>query len=219
MDSSKLIDGLIQYLGLVVMLTFHEVGHAWMAWKCGDDTAKRQGRISLNPIVHMDFVGTVVLPLLMIFLSGTAVASFMVGWAKPVPVNPHNLRNPRLDDILVAVAGPWMNLILAVLLMAVARGGREFHYDGMVQVCFTMAQLNLALCFFNMLPIPPLDGSHVVRSLLGISYEAYWKVARYGFILVIVVLQIPAVRQLLSSVTAQSFVIMARWFGVRLWAE
>src|SRR6185295_16302062 len=108
MDSRSVVDGLIMYLGLVVLLTFHEFGHAWMASRCGDDTAKDQGRCSLNPLVHIDPIGTVVLPLLMIFLSmsGSSAARFMIGWAKPVPVNLNNLRNPKLDDILISLAGP-----------------------------------------------------------------------------------------------------------------
>ena len=122
MDANWIIEGLISYLGLIVLLTFHEFGHAWTAEKCGDDTARLHGRCSLNPIVHIDPIGTVVLPLLMIFLS-PGISRFMIGWAKPVPVNPYNLRNPRLDDILVSMAGPAMNLILAVALMALARVG------------------------------------------------------------------------------------------------
>src|SRR6516225_12285309 len=112
MEPRLLIDGLIRYLGLIVLLTFHEFGHAWMAWKCGDDTARSQGRVSLNPIVHIDLIGTVLLPLLMIFssASGSGFGRFLVGWAKPVPVTLANLRNPRMDDILITFAGPWMNL-------------------------------------------------------------------------------------------------------------
>src|SRR5437870_7803709 len=103
MDPRTLIEGLIQYLGLLLLLTFHEFGHAWMAWKCGDDTALREGRVSLNPLVHIDPIGTVAMPLLMIFLSssGSGLGRFLVGWSKPVPVTLHNLRNPRIDDILV----------------------------------------------------------------------------------------------------------------------
>src|SRR6266699_4258742 len=114
MDPKSLIDGLLLYLGLLVLLTFHEFGHAWMAWKCGDDTARSQGRVSLNPLVHIDPIGTVLLPLLMIFLSasGSGLIRFLVGWAKPVPVNLHNLRNPRTDDILFTLAGPWKNRLL-----------------------------------------------------------------------------------------------------------
>src|SRR5438874_6473897 len=112
MDPGLLIYGLIQYLGLVVLLTFHEFGHAWMALKCGDDTAQSQGRVSLNPLVHIDPIGTVVMPLLVIFLSlsGSSLSRFLIGWAKPVPVNPYNLRNPRVDDILVTLDGHWLTL-------------------------------------------------------------------------------------------------------------
>src|SRR6202012_3045157 len=119
-------DGLLSYLFLVILLTFHEWGHAWTAWMCGDDTARLQGRISLNPLVHIDPIGTVLLPLLMIFLPG-GVSRFMIGWAKPVPVNPHNLRNKGFDDILVTMAGPFMNLLLGVVLVALAKAGVLFH--------------------------------------------------------------------------------------------
>jgi Zn-dependent protease len=216
METNKLKEGLIQYAGLLVLLTFHEVGHAWMAWKCGDDTAKRQGRISLNPLVHIDLIGTVILPLLMIFLSmsGSHLGRFLVGWAKPVPVQIQNLRNPRLDDILVSLAGPWMNLALALVLMALARLGLELHSSSFAELCANTAHLSLLLCFFNLLPIPPLDGSQVVRALSGMSYETYLNLARYGFIILILVLQIPLVRSLLHDVTIKSWTIIAEWFGV-----
>src|ERR1043165_7541092 len=137
MDPRLLIDGLIMFLGLLVLLTFHEFGHAWMAWKCGDDTARLQGRGSLNPLAHIAPIGTVVLPLLMIFfsLSGSGLGRFLVGWAKPVPVTPHNPRNPRVDDILVTLAGPWMNLLLAIVLMGLARLGMVLQSGSMITVC------------------------------------------------------------------------------------
>jgi Zn-dependent protease len=215
MDSRAIIDGLIMYLGLVVLLTFHEFGHAWMALKCGDDTAKQQGRCSLNPLVHIDPIGTVVLPLLMIFLS-PGVARFLIGWAKPVPVNAANFRNPRLDDILVSMAGPWMNLLLAVVLVGLARVGAMAGSASMMELCVQMANLSLLLCFFNLIPIPPLDGSHVVRSLIGMSYETYWQFARFGFIAVILVIQIPFVRDTLGYVTKTSLQIIAGWFGITI---
>ena len=211
MDPRLLIDGAILYLGLLVLLTFHEFGHAWMAWRCGDDTAHSQGRVSLNPLVHIDLIGTVALPLLMIFL---APGGFFAGWAKPVPVNPYNLRNPRVDDILVTLAGPWMNLLLAIVIMGLARLGFILHSSGMVEVCFNMAHLSLLLCFFNLLPIPPLDGSQVVRSLVGMSYETYHQIARYGIFILIFVLQIRAVQQILDTVTTKSWVAIAGWFGM-----
>ena len=213
MDSNAIIDGLIFFLGLIILLTFHEYGHAWMALKCGDDTAKLQGRCSLNPLVHIDPIGTVVLPLLMIFLS-PGISRFLVGWAKPVPVNSANFRNPKMDDILVSMAGPWMNLLLAVALIALARVGLAFNSKEVVELCLEMAQLSLVLCFFNLIPIPPLDGSHVLRVLSGMSYETYAQFARFGFIAVIIVLQIPPVRTALGWVTNTSLAIIAGWFGV-----
>ena len=218
MDPKSIIDGLLLYLGLLVLLTFHEFGHAWMAWKCGDNTARSQGRVSLNPLVHIDLIGTVFLPLLMIFLSasGSSLSRFIVGWAKPVPVTLANLRNPRMDDILITLAGPWMNLLLAVVIMGLARVGVSVHSDSMVEVCLQVARLSLLLCFLNLLPIPPLDGSRVARVLIGMSYETYFQTVCYGFFILIIVLQIPAVRTLLQSLTDQSQAIIAGWFGVPL---
>jgi len=213
MDSQVIIDGLLMYVGLVVLLTFHEFGHAWMAWKCGDDTAKSMGRCSLNPIVHIDPIGTVLLPLLMLFLP-TGASRFLIGWAKPVPVNISQLRNPRWDDILVSLAGPWMNLALAVVLMGLARVGMVTGVEAMTSFCAMLARLSLMLCFFNLIPIPPLDGSQVVRALTSMSYETYAKLARFGFIVLILVLQIPIVRSVLTLVTNTSWGIIGNWVGV-----
>ncbi len=212
MDPRLLINGLILYLGLLVLLTFHEFGHAWMAWKCGDDTARSQGRVSLNPLVHMDLLGTVVVPLLMVLM---APGGFFAGWAKPVPVNPGNLRNPRVDDILVTLAGPWMNVLLAVVIIGVARLADLAHAVSMMEVSLSIAQLSLLLCFFNLLPIPPLDGSQVVRSLIGMSYETYHQIARYGILILILALQVPFVQNTLSLLTRTSFVTIAGWFGIQ----
>ena len=213
MDPRQLINGLILYLGLLVLLTFHEFGHAWMAWKCGDDTALSQGRVSLNPLVHIDLIGTVAVPLLLVFF---APGGFFVGWAKPVPVNPDNLRNPRADDIMITLAGPWMNLLLAIVIMGLARLGLMLHSDSMVEVCLNTARLSLLLCFFNLLPIPPLDGSQVVRSLVGMSYETYHQIARYGIFILILVLQVPALQRTLDVLTTKSWLGIAGWFGMPL---
>ena len=207
-----IVEGLISYIGLVILLTFHEFGHAWVAMKCGDDTARLQGRVSLNPIVHIDPIGTVLLPLIMLFVS-PSISRFMIGWAKPVPVNPYNLGNPRRDDILVTMAGPAMNLVLAVALVALARVGVLVHVDEMAGLCFRFAGISLLLCFFNLIPIPPLDGSHVLRNLVGMSYETYWQLSRYGFIAVILVLQIPQVRDLLGIATYGTLAVLAFCFG------
>ena len=213
MDPRLLVSGLILYLGLLVLLTLHEFGHAWMAWKLGDNTAFSQGRVSLNPLVHIDPVGTVVLPLLLIFL---APGGFFAGWAKPVPVNSDNFRNPRTDDIMVTLAGPWMNLLLAIAIMGLARVGYMVHSSGMMEVCLNTSRLSLLLCFFNLLPIPPLDGSHVARALIGMSQEAYQQIARYGMFILILVLQVPLVQQLLDTWTMTSWLAIAGWFGMPL---
>jgi len=213
MDSNVIADGLISYLMLIALLTCHEFGHAWTAWKCGDDTARLQGRVSLNPIVHIDPIGTVALPLLMIFLP-FGVSRFMIGWAKPVPVNPYNLNSPRRDDILVTLAGPGMNLALAVLLVGLARVGLMFHSVPMAELCVQAAKLSLLLCFFNLIPVPPLDGSQVLRVVTNMSHEAYEQFARFGFILVIIVLQIPYVRWILTAAVQGTLEILARIFGL-----
>jgi Zn-dependent protease len=207
-------DGLIQYLMLVALLTFHEFGHAWTAWKCGDDTARLQGRVSLNPLVHIDPIGTVVLPLLMIFLP-TGASRFMIGWAKPVPVNPYNLRNKNVDDVLVTMAGPGMNLLLAILLIAAARAGLFVHSLGMADYCVQAATLSLLLCFFNLIPIPPLDGSHILRIATGMTWEAYMNFARFGFIAVILVLQIPIVRATLAAAVYGTLGDLENIFGLQ----
>ena len=211
MDPRLLVSGLILFLGLLVLLTFHEFGHAWMAWKLGDDTAFSQGRVSLNPLVHIDPIGTVALPLLLIFL---APGGFLLGWARPVPVNPDNFRNPRSDDIMVTLAGPWMNLLLAIVIMGLARLGAMFHSPAMVEVCLDTSRLSLLLCFFNLLPIPPLDGSQVVRAAVGMSQETYNQIARYGMLILILALQVPILQQTLDTWTTTSWYAIGSWFGM-----
>jgi Zn-dependent protease len=215
MDANQIIEGLIFYLGLVVLLTFHEFAHAWTAWKCGDDTARLQGRLSLNPIVHIDPIGTVLLPLIMIFAS-PSIGRFLVGWAKPVPFNPANLNNRWRDEMLIAMAGPAMNILLAVALVGFARVAVMFGADAAVEIFLQMAGLSLVLCFFNLIPIPPLDGSHVLRNLTGMSYETYFKLSRFGFIAIIVILQIPLVRTVLGLLVHGTLKALILCFGFPL---
>jgi Zn-dependent protease len=209
---ANIADGLIQYLMLVGLLTFHEYAHAWMAGKCGDDTARLQGRLSLNPIVHIDPIGTVFLPLLGVFIPGAG--RYLIGWAKPVPFNYHNLGNPARDEVLIAMAGPGMNLLLALGLVAVARVLELAHIPEAVPQCDQAAGLSLILCFFNLIPVPPLDGSHVLRVVTNMSFEAYARFASFGFIIIIVLLQIPEFSGLLSMVTFNTLMLIERLFGV-----
>ena len=179
---------------LVVLLSFHEYAHAWMAHKCGDDTARMMGRMTINPIVHIDPIGTVFLPLMMLSLNpGFAI----FGWAKPVPVNPANLTNRKRDDILISMAGPAMNVILAIVLLAVLRVAIEMPEgisgSAVVAQLMRIAEISMFLCLFNLIPVPPLDGSHVMRHVVGMSEETYRNIARFGFIIVLVVINIPGV--------------------------
>jgi Zn-dependent protease len=212
MDSTHIVDGLLFYIGLVVLLTFHEFAHAWAGWKCGDDTARLRGRLSLNPLVHIDPIGTVILPLVMIFAS-PVVGRFLIGWAKPVPFNPANLRNRWRDEMLIAMAGPAMNLILAVALVAFARVAVMFGSGEATELFLQMAGLSLLLCFFNLIPIPPLDGSHVLRNLTGMSYETYMNLCRFGFIAIIILINLPGVREVLSIVTYGTLAGLMFCFG------
>lgn len=204
-------DALIQYLLLVLLLTCHEFAHAWMTTKCGDDTARAAGRLSLNPIVHIDPIGTVLLPLVMLLIPGAG--RFLIGWAKPVPFNYHNLGNPQRDEVLIAMAGPGMNLLVAIILMGLVRVAEIAHVYPVISVLDQAAGLSLLLCFFNLIPVPPLDGSHVLRVAANMSFETYAKFAQFGFFVVIGLLQFSFVRDLLANVTVGTQLALARVFG------
>jgi Zn-dependent protease len=165
---------------LLISLTIHEAAHAWTADRLGDRTARALGRVSLNPIVHIDLFGTVLLPLI------AAISNFpLIGWAKPVPVNPRNLRSPRRDFMLVAAAGPVSNLLQAVVAALVLRAWGP-HGDGSGLLAFFLlraVEINLLLAFFNLIPVPPLDGGNVLLGLLPPNLaRVYGGVRQYGFL-------------------------------------
>jgi Zn-dependent protease len=177
----------ISFLVLLFSLTVHESAHAWTADRLGDPTARRLGRISLNPVVHVDPFGTILLPLLA-FTTGAPV----IGWAKPVPVNIRNLRRQRRDYVLVAAAGPASNLVLALGASMTLRAGPvgpaglgEFDVGGpLVAIAALAFQLNLLLAVFNMIPIPPLDGGNVLSGLLPDPLaQLVDRVRPFGFLL------------------------------------
>jgi Zn-dependent protease len=185
------------WLVLVVIIPsiiLHEIAHGVVALWCGDDTAKRAGRLTLNPIRHIDPVGTLILPVLLA-LSGLGV----FGYAKPVPINPSRMRHPRNDHVLVSLAGPATNLILAGLSILALRAFepattlRNLYYLGLpsvgivVQLLFLLGFLNVILALFNALPIPPLDGSVLVERLLPRSaLPTWWQVRRYAMVVLLV---------------------------------
>lgn len=216
MTSSDIYQGLFLYLCFIPVLTLHEFAHAWAAWKCGDPTAKNLGRVTLNPIAHMELIGTVALPLLAIYLSiaDSRLAGFIIGWGKPVPVDSSNLSNPRWQGTLIAMAGPAMNLLLAFILMGGFKAGMVFDSDVAREAFAMLVYVNLVLAFFNLIPIPPLDGSHLIKNALNISNETFWRMSQFGFIAVIIVLQIPAVRSGLFNTVQTAFVLLGRLYGM-----
>ena len=193
--SQELIFKAIGLASLVVAVMIHEISHGLMAWYCGDTTARDAGRISLNPIRHIDPIGTIVLPLILAF-SGTG---FMVGWAKPVPVNIGRCRNPRQAYWMTAIAGPLSNLVQAILavlvyhlILPMAQAGPESPYlIYTLFACMIFAMTNIVLMTFNLIPIPPLDGSRVMAILLPQKFAIpYMRLERFGFIVLIVLLNL-----------------------------
>jgi Zn-dependent protease len=174
---------------LVFAIVLHEISHGWVANAFGDPTAKRLGRLSPNPIRHVDPVGTVALPLLLA-VSGAPV----FGWAKPVPVVARKMRNPRLNMMLVALAGPGMNLALALvaafaLALTLAVGGEGPGFRFLAANLENFLAINVFLAVFNLLPIPPFDGGHVVEGLLPRRLaRPYRRLGRFGFPLLILLL-------------------------------
>jgi Zn-dependent protease len=156
----------IWVLPILLGVTLHEAAHGWVAWKLGDTTAFNQGRVTFNPIKHIDVFGTLVLPAILLLASGGKMS---FGYAKPVPVNFWALAKPRRDMVLVALAGPGSNLILAVLAAAFLRlvDSAPYFMQSWLTESLTMLLLfNLILCIFNMIPIPPLDGGRVAVGIL-----------------------------------------------------
>lgn len=179
-------------LPVVLAVTLHEAAHGWVAWKLGDPTAYARGRVTFNPLKHVDPFGTVVLPLLL-FLSS---APFLFGYARPVPVNFRALGRPRRDMVLVALAGPGINLALALLAAILLRGLLAVDGEQLEWVMRNLANamiINVILAVFNMLPIPPLDGGRVAVGLLPRSLaRPLARLERYGlFILIGLLLLLP----------------------------
>jgi len=191
------VDIFFQVVVLLFAISVHESAHAWMANRLGDPTAKMLGRVSLNPIVHIDPFGTILLPALMILLHLP-----VFGWAKPTPVDPRNFKNRVRDDILTAVAGPVSNFLtaflsvvaLAILIHGSMRGVPQ-NFRGadiggpLAQLFYSAITINVLLGVFNLIPLPPLDGSHVIRHFLSHeSLKLYDRFGYFGLIILIFVL-------------------------------
>jgi Zn-dependent protease len=193
--SPRIVEILYQMIAFLFAISVHESAHAWTASRCGDPTARMLGRVTLNPIPHIDILGTIILPLV------AAISHIpLLGWAKPTPVDPRNFRHPMLDDILTSVAGPVSNFIVATgallllggislssdsghTLVGMVAGGDSAASDSVltpvVMLLFEVMFINIVLAVFNLIPVPPLDGSHVLRHFLPDSARMVYD--RMGF--------------------------------------
>ena len=193
-DLANLREGLILYLVLVVSLCIHEWAHAFVANRLGDHTPAAQGRVTLNPVAHMDLFGTVIFPLACIFLFPGGI---LFGWGKPVMINPSNFTNPKRGEVLTTMAGPGANLGLA--LIAAVVGGLVLKSDPRTFELFRlMLTLNVVLAVFNLLPIPPLDGGTLMKHAVGMSDEMFMRLAQWSWLVLLVAINVPAVRYLLG---------------------
>lgn len=187
---TSLLTYVIEFAIVFPAIILHEISHGYAAFLLGDDTAKRAGRLSINPIRHIDPVGTIILPATMLILTQGA---YFFGWAKPVPINPRAFKNQREGMLLTGAAGPVTNIALAALaglVVRVAGGSPVFGASlfgvALADVVLFFCRANLVLAFFNLIPIPPLDGSRVVQYFLPDRMrDAYHSVERYGFFILI----------------------------------
>jgi Zn-dependent protease len=189
--SQHLGEVFFQLVAFLFAISFHEAAHAWTAARCGDPTAKMLGRITLNPLRHIDPFGTLLLPLIGM-LSGIG----FIGWARPTPVDPRNFKRPVADDILVSVAGPASNILLLVIsaiLLKIYLSVRGLgallgpNPEPLAVLLFVSVEINVILAIFNMIPVPPLDGSHVIRHFLrGSALDTYDRIGTYGLMLLFI---------------------------------
>lgn len=199
-------------------ITLHELGHAYSAYKLGDPTAKLLGRITLNPIKHIDLIGTILVPLTLGVLSNF---SMMFGWAKPVPISPHNFKNIRRDSAIVALAGPLMNLLMAFFWAVLLKISLAFSFEAnpAAQFLFFAARagimINLILMVLNLLPIPPLDGGRVVSNSLPpkIAYH-YDKIEPYGFFILIFLMITNVLGQIITPIYHTVLTLLLKLFSL-----
>ena len=177
-------------------ITIHEFAHGYVAYKLGDPTAKYLGRLSFNPLVHIDLFGTILLPLTMVTLGLPPL-----GWAKPVPINFSSLKNPKRDMLWVGIAGPCANLLIAILFAGIIKLPFVKENAIYVQLLSLSVILNLVLGVFNIIPIPPLDGSRILISLLPLRYAyIYSFVESYGFLIIFLLLWMGALRNVIGPI-------------------
>lgn len=187
---------------LILSLSFHEAAHAWTADRLGDPTARMLGRLTLNPLSHIDWIGTVLFPIIGMLNPGLPV----IGWAKPVPVNMRNLRSPRRDFAIVALAGPVSNLLIATAAAAIVNVMPGYSYTSAILV--RVVTMNVLLAVFNMIPVPPLDGGNVLAGLVPETFARIIDQMRpYGFLLLYALLLTGVLSQVVVPI-GRAIVIM-----------
>ena len=202
---------------LLLAITVHEVAHGYIAYRKGDFTAKLLGRLTLNPIKHIDPIGTVLFPL-MLAMSGTGV---IFGWAKPVPVNSFNFKSPRKDMVMVSLAGPVSNFLLALvfalllrIIMWVPGAGGSSIMAPLADMMLFGIRISIILGVFNLLPIHPLDGSHIMEGLLPAEQaKAYSRLAPYGWMIIIGLMFTGILWKILGPIYAVFFIFIMKIFG------
>jgi Zn-dependent protease len=205
--------GLIVFILLVGSIILHEWGHAVAADLLGDDTPRRDGRLTLNPLAHLDWMGTVFFPAINIFIFGGGLA--FIGWGKPVATNVANYKHRSRDDLLVTMAGPATNLLVA--LVAVVFGA--FAAPAMPRIGGLVIQvivMNVGLAVFNLLPIPPLDGGGVLRHIAGFTEEAYLSISKWSWIALLLLLNIEASQTLIFNIVVRCcgpYGALCRWIN------
>ena len=189
---------IILFLLLVVCITIHEWAHAWVADRLGDPLPRQQGRVTLDPRSHIDPIGTLLIPLIMIFASpGFAI----IGWGKPVQISLPNRETKKRDDILITIAGPLSNLSIAFICSL--SFGLFYRFvplgESALLLLYQIVSLNAVLFLFNLLPIPPLDGSHILKNMVNMKDETFLKFSKYGFFILIILINIPFFQKWMGS--------------------
>ena len=201
------VEAIMIFVVLLFSVILHEVAHGYTALRLGDPTARDAGRLSLNPIKHIDPFGTVVLPLLLHF----SHSPILIGWAKPVPVNPHLLREPNKAMMLVAASGPLTNITLAVLFALGLRNLPASTVPPFVVILVSSCYINIILALFNLVPVPPLDGSKLLAGLLPARLrESYLRFGRYGIFIVLPLVYLAMKYGVLTTIVERIFYILVR---------
>ncbi|MEI6793941.1 MAG: site-2 protease family protein [Verrucomicrobiota bacterium] len=210
MDAQTLRDGLLQLILLIISIGLHEFGHAWMADLRGDPLPRMQGRVTLNPFAHTDPIGTIAIPAVMIFLSP---GFGLIGWGKPVQISLPNPKTRRMDDIYITMAGPAMNLVLCLVFALIGGLGNFDPKTQEVVIRFLVGgiYLNAGLVVFNLIPIPPLDGSRLALRLGLYSEEFFLSLARWGFIVLIVLVNLPPFLRMMHTAI---LLLASPWLGL-----